>query len=151
MIINILRCVLLFFLVSASLNLNAQTKNQENTIDEWELPRTARDFIAFNFPQQKIAQAIRKEEGSKKEFETILDNNIKIEFDNLGYWKEIESNDSVLPIEFIPKKIIEYLNQHFPKERINKIEKELHVYEVELTNGADFEFSLKGRFLKKKN
>lgn len=151
MIINILRSALLLFLVSLSLSLNAQTKNQENTIDEWELPRTARDFIAFNFPQQKIVQAIRKEEGSKKEFETILDNNVRMEFDNLGYWKEIESMGSVLPTEFIPKKITEYLNQNFPKDRINKIEKELHTYEVELTNGSDFEFNLKGRFLKKKN
>lgn len=147
MIQNLSKTLLLFFLILSGVHLSAQ----EKTIDEWELPRTARDFISHNFPNQKITQALRKEEEGKKEFETVLDNQVKIEFDNLGYWKKVQSNGTVLPTEFIPKKIMEYLMENHKKEKINKIEKELHTYEVELTNGADFEFNLKGRFLKKKD
>lgn len=147
MIQNLPKTFLFFFLILSGIYLTAQ----EKTIDEWELPRTARDFISHNFPQQKIAKATRKDEDSKKEFKTVLDNNVEIEFDNLGYWKEVESNGTKLPTEFIPKKIMEYLTQNFPKEKINKIEKDVYKYEVELTNGEDFEFNLKGRFLKKKD
>lgn len=147
MIQNLSKTFLLFFLILSGIHLNAQ----EKTIDEWELPRTARDFIMHNFPQQKISQAVRKEENGKKEFETILDNQVKIEFDNLGYWTEVQSNNTVLPTEFIPKKIMEYLTANHPKQKVNKIEKELQIYEVELTDGTDYEFSLKGKFLRKKD
>lgn len=147
MVQNSSKIFLFLFLILSGIQLNAQ----EKSIDEWELPRTARDFISYNFSHQKISQALRKEEKGKKEYKIILDNNVKIEFDNLGYWKEVESNDAELPTEFIPKKIMEYLTQNFPKDNINKIEKDLHTYQVELTNGDDFEFNLKGRFLKKKN
>lgn len=147
MVKNLLKIVLFSFIIFAGMNVHAQTQ----TIDEWELPRTARDFITHNFPQQKISQAVRKEEKGKKEFETVLDNKVKIEFDNLGYWTEVQSNNSVLPTEFIPKKIMEYLTANHPKEKVNKIEKELQTYEVELTDGTDYEFSLKGKFLRKQD
>lgn len=147
MIQNLSNTFLIIFLTLSGIYLTAQ----EKSIDEWELPRTARDFIAHNFPQQKLTQAIRKEEDGKREFETILDNQVKIEFDNLGYWKEVHGNNAVLPTEFIPKKIMDYLTQNHPEEKVNKIEKELHTYEVELTDGTDYEFSLKGKFLKRKD
>lgn len=147
MIINSSKIFLLFFLILSGIHLSAQ----EKTIDEWELPRTARDFIAHNFPEQKITQALRIEENGKKEFETVLDNQVKIEFDNLGYWTEVQSNNTVLPTEFIPKKIMEYLTTNHPKQKVNKIEKEQQTYEVELTDGTDYEFSLKGKFLRKKD
>lgn len=145
---NFLRSFLLLFLVCVSFYVNGQDNVQTNIIDEWELPRTARDFISMNFPEQKIREASRIEDGNKKEFETILDNDVKIEFDNLGFWTEVYGNNLSIPTGFIPKKITDYLKANYPKQKINKIEKKIHKYDVELMDGTDFEFNLKGRFIK---
>lgn len=136
--------VLVFFLILSGFQLEAQEKN----IDEWELPKTARDFITRNFSEQKIIRLTREDKGNDREYEALLDNAVKIEFDQLGYWKEVDGNNSQIPSQFIPKKITEYVTQKYPSEKISKIEKSPVKYEVELLNGLDLEFDAKGKFLK---
>lgn len=147
MIVIFWRSILLLLLVCSGIFLQGQNV-KENIIDEWELPRTARDFITMNFPEQKINQAFRKEDEKSKKFETILDNNAKIEFDNLGFWEEVHGNNLSIPTQFIPRKIMEYINEKYPSQKINKIEKESQKYEVKLMDGTDLHFSLKGKFIK---
>lgn len=136
--------VLVFFLILSGFQLNAQ----EKSIDEWELPRTARDFITRNFSEQKIIRLTREDKGKGREYEALLDNIVKIEFDHLGFWKEVDGNNSEIPTKFIPKKITEYVNQNYPSEKIGKIEKSVEKYEIELLNGLDLEFNSKGKFLR---
>lgn len=142
--LNFLKTILIFSLLISGFHSNAQ----EMTIIEWELPRTARDFITVNFPEQKIKSAVKEDKQKIREYEVMLDNNVKIEFDDLGYWKEVDGKNSSIPTKFIPIKIMEYINDKYPSEKVNKIEKNSTQYEIELMNGTELEFNLKGKFLR---
>lgn len=141
---NMYRAVLMFFLILSAL----PAKAQETIIDEWELPRTAREFVSKNFSEQKMVRIVRDDDHKKREYEIVLGNNVKIEFDELGYWKEVDGNNSEIPTQFIPKKIMDHISQNYPAQKVRKIEKNSSKYEVELMNGTDLEFNLKGKFLK---
>lgn len=142
--LNISKTMLIFILILSAFQLKAQEKN----IDEWELPRTARDFINRNFSEQKIIRSVKEDDQKTREYEIVLDSNIKIEFDGLGHWKEVDGNNSEIPTQFIPRKIMEYINQNYTSQKVNKIEKNSTKYEVELMDGTDLDFNLKGKFLK---
>lgn len=136
--------LLVLILIVSGFQLEAQEKN----IDEWELPRTARDFISRNFPDQTIVRLTRDDDDQEREYEAVLGNSVKIEFNHLGFWKEVDGNNSEISTKFIPKKITEYVNQNYPSEKIGKIEKSVEKYEIELLNGLDLEFNSKGKFLR---
>ena len=141
---NFTRSLMTLFLMFIGFLSNAQ----EKIIDEWELPKTARDFISMNFPQQKILKITREGTGIEKEYEAFLDNSVKIEFDNLGYWKEVDGKNTAISTKFILRNILEYIEDKYPNEKIGKIEKDPEKYEVELLNGIQLEFNLKGKFLR---
>jgi len=136
--------LLVLILIVSGFQLEAQEKN----IDEWELPRTARDFISRNFPDQTIVRLTRDDDDQEREYEAVLGNSVKIEFNHLGFWKEVDGNNSEISTKFIPRKITEYVNQNYPSEKIGKIEKSVEKYEIELLNGLDLEFNSKGKFLR---
>ncbi|MFA7687665.1 MAG: PepSY-like domain-containing protein [Moheibacter sp.] len=138
------KMILILSLILSGLGLNAQ----EKTIDEWELPRTARDFISKNFSEQKIVRLTRDDKRNDKEYEAVLNNAVKIEFDRLGYWKEVDGNDNAIPTQFIPSKIMGYITENYPSGKIEKIEKNRNRYKVELLNGLELKFDSKGKFLK---
>jgi|SRR5690606_18568356 len=147
-LILISKISLLLIFVFSGIVIKAQEKT---SIDEWELPRSAREFVAMNFPEQKINQANRIVDKNTKEFEVQLNNLTEIEFDHLGYWSEVNGNSNTIPTEFIPRKIMDYITSKFKSERIIKIEKSAKKYEVKLTQGFEIEFDLKGKFLKMGN
>src|SRR5690606_33999972 len=102
--------LLVLILIVSGFQLEAQEKN----IDEWELPRTARDFISRNFPDQTIVRLTRDDDDQEREYEAVLGNSVKIEFNHLGFWKEVDGNNSEISTKFIPRKITEYVNQNYP-------------------------------------
>lgn len=141
---NLKTLILIGFLFTG-LSLNAQ----KTSVTQNDLPKTAQEFIAKNFNNQKVSSVIKDVEFKiKTEYEVYFENRIKIEFDNDGNWKEVDGNGTSLPTGFINPAIVNYANRNFPNEKIAQIEKHRSKYEVELTNGLDLEFSLKGDFLR---
>src|SRR5690606_2135996 len=127
------------FFISGGLNA------QKNNISKDDLPHRAQSFLANYFSNERLVQAEKDMDGFKTHYEIKLSNGTELEFDEKGYWKEIDGKDKVaIPQEFIPKKISQYITQHFAPHRVSKIEKDRNKYEVELTNGMDLEFSLNG-------
>ncbi|WP_424840989.1 PepSY-like domain-containing protein [Sphingobacterium cellulitidis] len=53
-----------------------------------------------------------------------------------------------MPSEFVPKDILDYVPEHYPRLGINSIEFEDDGYEIELTDGTDLDFDLDGVFIK---
>lgn len=82
------------------------------------------------------------------EYKVQFDNQIEIEFDKKGNWKEVDGKNSKIPKSIIPKKVASYIKENFPKEKVTKIEIESSGYETKLTNGLELKFSLKGDFIK---
>ncbi|MGN5956248.1 PepSY-like domain-containing protein [Sphingobacterium lactis] len=125
--------------------------SKDNDGNEIVLPGKANTFISAKFKTAKVVKVSKVNDNlTKKEFEVILDNGIKIEFDKDGNWVEIEAveDDQAIPSEFVPEKILAYLAINYPGLGVNSIEIEDDGYEIELTDGTDLDFDLQGNFVK---
>ncbi|GAA4143451.1 PepSY-like domain-containing protein [Sphingobacterium kyonggiense] len=125
--------------------------SKDNVGNEIVLPGKANTFITAKFKTAKVVKVSKVNDNlTKKEFEVILDNGIKIEFDKDGNWVEIEAveDDQSIPSEFVPEKILAYLAINYPGLGVNSIEIEDDGYEIELTDGTDLDFDLQGNFVK---
>lgn len=124
-------------------------KAQDLPISSSELPVPAVEFINKHFSSQTIQSAIKDlNHGGVVEFEVRTNKQVKIEFNQLGEWKEVESqNQEGLPVQFLPENIRQYLKDNYSKEKIEKVEKNARGYEIELMNDLGLRFNLKGEFL----
>jgi hypothetical protein len=122
---------------------------KDKKIELNELPQKAQVFIKQNFTKEK-AQQILKETGELIDtgYDVVFKNKLKIKFDKKGDWKEVDGKRNPIPTDFIPDKIIKYIQRSFPNNYVVKIEREKRKYEVEITNGLELEFDLDGNFIK---
>jgi len=134
-------------LLVSGLFLNAQ----EQPVTPAELPVPATEFISKHFPAHNIQSVMKDMDSSgRMEFEVKTDDFVKIEFSQTGEWKEVESNSKTgLVTTFLPEKIREYLQSHYSDEKVEKAEKGLRGYEIELMNDVELKFNLKGEFISK--
>lgn len=146
-ILNIMKTHILIVILSMiSIGSFAQ---KDKKIELNELPQKAQVFIKQNFTKEK-AQQILKETGELIDtgYDVVFKNKLKIKFDRKGDWKEVDGKRSPIPTDFIPDKIIKYIQRSFPNNYVVKIEREKRKYEVEITNGLELEFDLDGNFIK---
>ncbi|WP_322971019.1 PepSY-like domain-containing protein [Faecalibacter sp. LW9] len=121
---------------------------QDRAIRFNELPQKGQHFVKTYFNPKHISAVILDDDIIKKEYEVILTNGTKIEFDGSGNWKEVDGKRNPIPAGFAPKSIVSYVKKSFPNTHIIKIEKKRFSYEVELSNGLDIDFDSKGNFLR---
>lgn len=121
---------------------------QDRAIRFNQLPQNGQKFIKTYFNANQVSAVIEDDDYFKKEYEVILTNGTKIEFDGSGNWKEVDGKRNAIPVGFAPSAISAYVKKSFPNTKIKKIEKKRFKYEVELTNGLDIDFDSKGNFLK---
>ncbi|MBQ0147790.1 MAG: PepSY-like domain-containing protein [Flavobacteriaceae bacterium] len=121
---------------------------QDQVIRFNQLPQASQNFITSYFGAKHVSAVIMDDDYFSKDYEVILNNGTKIEFDGDGAWKEIDGKRNAIPMGFVPKSISNYVKKSFPNAKIKKIEKKRFKYEVELTNGLDLEFNSKGQFTK---
>lgn len=119
---------------------------QDREITFAQLPEKGKNFIQTYFKSDKVRYVILDDDYLSKEYEVVLANGIKIEFDGKGNWKEIDGKRNKIPTAFFPEKITAYVKKSFPHTNIIKIEKNKYSYEVELSNGLDIDFDSKGNF-----
>jgi len=139
-----IKSILLASFAMASFAANAQ----EETIKENELPAPAATFLATNFKNNPVTNAVKDTDKRKVTYEVTLTDGTEVEFTQKGNWKEVDGNKKPIPTTFIPKPILDYVKANYPKEQITHIDKGLRDYDVDLTNGLDLEFDLKGKFLR---
>ncbi|RNL87919.1 hypothetical protein ED312_09315 [Sinomicrobium pectinilyticum] len=146
---NLKKNVTVFFTVLTVMVFGRQAHAQESVITKAELPAPAREFLDTHFKEQKIIQVVKDVDYLiKTDYEVLLDNAMKVEFDGKGNWKEVDGSHTPVPVALVPEKVTHYVKQNFPTHTINKIEKSSVKYEVELANGLDLEFTLGGEFLR---
>ena len=112
-----------------------------------ELPAEAKVFIVNHF-KSPFHHAIKEVLDRKITYSAILEDNTEIEFTESGKWAEIDGEGKTIPYTFIQKQIIDYVNIHYPKESITRIELEKSRYETELSNGLNLKFDSRGTFVK---
>lgn len=132
------------FIFFLGINANAQ----ETAIKNSELPAEATAFIKKYFSKNTIHHAIKDLDKSKITYEVMLDDMTELEFTEKGTWKEVDGKDKVIPTGYILKPILDYVKKNYPKASITHIDKGLNNIDIDLDNGIELEFDLKGKFLR---
>ena len=136
-----------FYLI-AGLLFGLSANAQKAVIKKEALPANAQTFLKTHFGSKKPSYILQDKEILSTEYKVKFGNEIEIEFDKKGNWKEVDGNNSKIPKSIVPKKIASYIKSNFPKEKVTKIEIESSGYKTKLTNGLELKFNLKEDFVK---
>ena len=113
------------------------------------LPEKAKIALRENFKSDISHIKIGKEFGRIRKYEVILTDGAEISFAKHGVWKDVVVGRSTeVPVGFILPSIARFIQDNQGKAFVTGIEKKAYGYEVELSNGVDVMFSLKGKFLR---
>lgn len=112
-----------------------------------KLPVAAREFIAKNFPNEKVALAKVDNEIIEVSYEVFFVSSIKIEFYRNGDWKEVDCEFSKVPDSVIPQAIKSKITELYPNAFVVKIEKDKYGCDLKLNNGVELEFDKKNNLV----
>lgn len=118
----------------------------DTVISADQLPNNVRTFVAKHFPDISIAYS----EKDFDSYEVKLSNGCELEFTRNGNWEKVDCKGTPVPsgiISLIPASIGQYISANYPGASIVEISKDRD-YDIELNNGIELEFSLKGNFIK---
>jgi len=135
------------YLIAGSL-FGLSANAQKTVIKKEALPANAQTFLKTHFGSKKPSYILEDKEILSTEYKVQFDNQLEIEFDKKGNWKEVDGKNAKIPKSIIPKKIASYIKTNFPKEKVTKIELGSSGYETKLSNGLELKFNLKGDFIK---
>ncbi len=121
---------------------------QDRIISVNELPEAAQSLIKSHFNSSKPTLVQRDKDGLKVNYDVVMDNGIKLEFDNKGNWTEIDCKPKAVPSALVPTAIQNYISKHFNGTKVVQIERTGKGYEVDLSNGIDIEFNKKMKAVK---
>lgn len=116
---------------------------QKSPIDPYSLPKAAQQLVERHWPSTIVDKAWR----DGKEFEALLTDGTLIEFNAKGEWKECRCMDG-LPVTIVPTYITRYIVARYPRMLIIHLEKMKGGYEVQLNNGLEIQFDLRGNVTK---
>ena len=117
--------------------------DNDKPISVSELPKAAQVIIKNYFSKEKVSFAKVDADWLGKDYDVIFANGNKIEFDKNGNWKDIDCKYSQVPPALIPAEIVKYISASYPNEKILKIDRDSHDYEVQLSSGLEIKFNMK--------
>ena len=110
-----------------------------------DMPMTAQEFLKTYFPKDKVLSVMLDEKDG--DYEVKLENGVKIEFNKIGSWMEIEGHVA-LPKGIVSSNIYDYVSHNYKKTKIFKIERDKNGFEIELNTNVELQFDLNGNFVK---
>ena len=141
--IKYLRSALLIGILTVSISLFGK----DRIIPYSEVPSQILTYIKKHFPNNEVVQSEVDYEGLTKKYDIILSDNIKLEFDGKNNIKGIDAK-SELPNSVIPLAISKYVKSNYPNNFITEWDLNKRHQSVELDNGIEIEFTLKGEYLR---
>lgn len=106
-----------------------------------QLPAVAQTFINSNFPGAKVSYAMMDDDFIRPDYKVVLDNGIKVQFDNDGRLENIESRQAEIPKDIIPVQIRDYVRLHYPDAAFIEYEIGRRTYDVKLSNRLELKFN----------
>ena len=106
-----------------------------------ELPAKVQMVLSQHFKNQKVAFASIESGIIDKNYDVVMQNGTKLEFDKKGNVTEIDCKQGAVPEKLIPQAIYTYLQENHSGQTVRKIEFNKNEYEVELSNGLDITFN----------
>ncbi len=137
---------LILLTVSLFMGLGTIFAGHDRPIKVEQLPEKAQKFLTTYWTDVKVLKAEMDKDGLEVAYDVYLENKTKIEFDKRGEWKEIKSPMTEIPKGVIMQNILDYVANNYSGNRIEKIKREHHHFEVELTNDIELKFNKKGEF-----
>lgn len=99
------------------------------------------EFVSTYFPQANITATV----PDGREYDVMLSDNTKLEFDRKIEWKEIDCEHATIytfvPSALVPQQITAYVSQKYPNNTIVKISKDGRNWDIELNNDIEIEFN----------
>ena len=105
-----------------------------------QLPETAQAFINTNYPSEKISYATVDDDLIRPDYNVMLANGIKLQFENSGALEKIEARSGV-PEGLIPVQIRDYVRIHYPDAVFVEYEIGRKTYEIKLSNRLELKFN----------
>lgn len=124
--------------------------DNESKISADKLPANAKTFIDTHFSGQTIDRVVRDTDGST-EYDVWLANQVKLEFNKSGDWREVDGRGNALPeslIAELPENLNLYLEENYPTESITNLDVSKSRFEVKLSSRVELIFDLSGNFIR---
>ena len=137
---RIFRILMIAICCMVSCNMVANAGN-DKPISVNTLPAKAQALLTKHFSNQKVVLATIESNVIGKNYDVVLKNGTKLEFDKKGNLTEIDCKQGTVPTQLIPQAIKNYLKANYARQSVKKIEMNKNEYEVELTNGLDLTFN----------
>jgi hypothetical protein len=134
-------------LMATALVLTLTSCDKEELIPTSDLPSDITSYISTHFPNNSIVQVIKDKDGLTKTYDVLLSESISLEFNRKNEIIDIDGVNQ-LPNSVIPEKTLQYVITNYPVNFITDWELDDKNQQVELNNGLDLEFNMKGDFLR---
>lgn len=121
--------------------------DDDKLVDASHLPEAAQSFIEEHFDGARISSVVKEHDDFTITYNTYLSDGTYVEFGKSGDWREVENRTAGVPTTIIPEKINEYVATNYTSLFVVDIERE-YIYNVELNNDLDLDFSLDGDFIR---
>lgn len=136
----------LFILLSLVM-ISLSSCDKETVLTSNQVPEEISNYMEQHFPNNRILQVIKDQDGFTKSYDVILEGGFSLEFNKKKEITEIKGV-SKLPDSVIPDRILVYVVENFPSNFIVEWELEDKHQQIELDNGLDIEFTLNGDFIR---
>ena len=115
----------------------------DRPIEVDKLPDAAQKFLKQYFAGESVSLAKVDVEMVSKEYEVMLADGTRVDFNNSGEWIDVDCKFKVVPEGIVPRQIVDYVAKTYPDVKILRIERDRHTYEVSLSNRLELTFDKK--------
>jgi len=130
----------IFTIIAVALTSVQLSKADDRPVTFSQLPAAAQTFINTNYSGEKISYATVDDDFIRPDYNVMLANGVKIQFENSGALEKIESRAGI-PEELIPVQIRDYVKLHYPDVIFVEYEIGKRTYEVKLSNRLEIKFN----------
>lgn len=130
----------IFTIIAVALTSVQMSKADDRPVTFSQLPAAAQIFINTNYSGEKISYATVDDDFIRPDYNVMLANGVKIQFENSGALEKIESRAGI-PEELIPVQIRDYVKLHYPDVIFVEYEIGKRTYEVKLSNRLEIKFN----------
>lgn len=121
--------------------------SEEKEFDYAALPMSAQLFVKQYFADASCSRVEKEKDNGFWEYEVLLSDGSKVEFNEKGEWTSVECKFSEMPVGIIPTVIAEDIAKRHPDLKPYKIEKEVGGYEIDIP-GYDLYYRYNGMFIR---
>ncbi|HLV52630.1 MAG TPA: PepSY-like domain-containing protein [Cryomorphaceae bacterium] len=129
---------------------SANVFSQKVVLNPPEIPAEITKFVETHFPDTPIAIATLDNDDRNAEYEILLKDRTKLEFDHNFQLEKAESLNA-LPNSMFPQSVLDYVSANYPNSKITEWDIDRNDQEIELDNELELKFDKQGNFLRLDN